>query len=75
VLHDGESLSAFVEASVRNAVRMRLEPSAFIARGLASPEAAKQSGRHCEAHEVIAELRQRLEKAKAKRKLKMSAGR
>jgi predicted transcriptional regulator len=75
VLHEGESLSAFVEASVRNAVRVRAEQSAFIARGLASLAAAKRSGRYFEADDVIAELRQRLERARAERKRRVSAGR
>jgi predicted transcriptional regulator len=75
VLHDGESLSAFVEASLRHAVRRRAAQSAFITRGLASLEAAKQSGEYVAADDVIARLRRRLETARAERKRKVSAGR
>jgi predicted transcriptional regulator len=72
VLRGGESLSAFVEAAVRRAVRLRLEQSAFIARGLASLEAAKQSGDYVELDDVIAGLRQRMESAQAERKRKIT---
>jgi predicted transcriptional regulator len=49
VLQDGETLSSFVEKSVRDTVRRRLEQAEFVARGIASLEAAKRSGRYVRA--------------------------
>jgi predicted transcriptional regulator len=66
VLHEGESLSSFVEASVRESVRRRVEQAEFIARGLASLEAAKRSGRYIPADQVVAGLQERLDKARRK---------
>lgn len=64
-LQDGESLSAFVETSVREMVRRRLDQAEFVARGLASLEAAKRSGRTVAAAAVVGKLQRRLDKARA----------
>jgi predicted transcriptional regulator len=64
VLQDGESLSAFVEASVRDAVRHRLDHAEFVARGMASINAAKHTGRHVSAAQVVSKLQARLAKAR-----------
>ncbi|MDP2806166.1 MAG: YlcI/YnfO family protein [Gallionellaceae bacterium] len=44
ILRQGESLSAFVEDSLRRNVEFRRTQQEFIARGLISREAAKKSG-------------------------------
>lgn len=64
VLQDGETLSSFVEASVRDTVRRRTEQAEFVARGITSIEAAKRSGRHVDAASVVGKLRARLDSAR-----------
>ena len=44
MLAEGESLSEFVEASVRASVERRRVQSEFIARGLRSRDQAKRTG-------------------------------
>jgi hypothetical protein len=66
VLQDGETLSSFVEACVRDTVRRRNEQAEFLARGIASLEAAKRSGRYVSATVVMAKLQARLDIAKTK---------
>lgn len=66
VLREGETLSGFVEASVRAEVELRQQRQAFLSRGIASLEAARRTGVYHEAGDVIAELRQMLDTAKAK---------
>lgn len=75
VLQDGESLSAFVEASVRETVRRRLDQAEFVARGMASIEAAKQSGLYVSATSVVNKLQARLDKAHARGRRKTAASR
>jgi predicted transcriptional regulator len=75
VLQDGETLSSFVETSVRDTVRRRVEQAEFVARGIASLEAAKRSGRYVSADEVVAKLQARLDKARGNRRRKTSARR
>lgn len=67
VLEDGETLSSFVEKSVRAQIWQRQQQEAFIARGLASRERAHASGAYVPADEVVAGLRGRLEEARRKR--------
>ncbi|RPD88417.1 YlcI/YnfO family protein [Luteimonas sp. 100069] len=66
VLLEGESLSSFVEHSVRVQVELRRQQEAFIARGLASRSDAQAHGRYVDAGEVIDGLAQRLEQARRK---------
>jgi len=61
VLHPGESLSAFAEASLRAEVHRRTAQREFIARGRASAEKARDSGRYVEADEVLGQLAARLQ--------------
>lgn len=68
VLHDGESLSAFVEASVRDAVKRRTDQAAFVARGMASLAAAQRTGQYVSAQVVVNGLKDQL--ADAERRLK-----
>jgi predicted transcriptional regulator len=64
VLEEGESLSAFVERSVRAQIALRQAQDAFIARGLASRDAARAGGRYVSAAVALGKLERRLAKAK-----------
>ena len=66
VLADNETLSSFVEESLRANIQKRLHQEAFIARGLASRDKAKQTQSYHSAEDVLAELTEMLTKAKAK---------
>jgi len=68
VLEEGETLSAFVETSVRAQIERRKAQEAFVARGLASRTNAQKSGRYVPAERVVAGLEKRLARAKARRK-------
>jgi len=68
VLEDGESLSSFVEDSVREGIERRRLRSEFIARGLASRDEAKNSGEYFSADQVQRELDGMLEEAEARAK-------
>ena len=65
VLQDGETLSGFVEASVRNAVAFRRVQIQFHARGQAAWEHCQATGLSLSADEVLARLQGKLD---AKRK-------
>jgi hypothetical protein len=75
VLQEGETLSSFVESSVRETVRRRVEQAEFVARGIASLEQAKRTGRYIDAAAVVAKLQARLDKARSKRRRKTVAER
>lgn len=64
VLQEGETLSSFVEQSVRAQVQQRQQHEAFVARGLASRESARQSGRYVSAANTLQGLRSRLDNAR-----------
>ena len=66
VLQDGETLSGFIEASVRETIERRRTRAEFIARGLASRDEARRTGVYFAADKVHAELGQMLAKARAK---------
>jgi len=66
VLQEGETLSSFVEQSIRSNIARRQAQSEFIARGLASREEARQSGVYFAAGEVLAELDGMLSDAESK---------
>jgi predicted transcriptional regulator len=68
VLEDGESLSSFVEDSVREGIERRRLRSEFIVRGLASRDEAKNSGEYFSADQVQRELDGMLEEAEARAK-------
>jgi hypothetical protein len=68
VLEDGESLSSFVEGSVREGIERRRLRSEFVARGLASRDEAKHSGEYFSADQVQRELDGMLEEAEARAK-------
>jgi hypothetical protein len=64
VLADGETLSEFVEASVRSAVERRRIQTEFIARGLRSRDEARRTGEYIDADVVIAGLQHKLDVAR-----------
>ena len=66
VLQDGESLSSFVEQSIRSNIARRQTQREFIARGLASRDEAKQSGDYFSSEQVLAELDGMLLEAESK---------
>ncbi|MGJ4802475.1 YlcI/YnfO family protein [Luteimonas sp. SDU82] len=66
VLQEGETLSSFVEQSVRAQVERRRQQEAFIARGLASRDRAAGKGQYVDAADVLDGLAQELAKARRK---------
>jgi hypothetical protein len=63
VLTEGESLSEFVEASVRAGVERRRVQADFIARGLRSRDEARAAGDYRDADAVMERLQRRLDAA------------
>lgn len=68
VLHEGESLSSFMEQSLRDGVNRRQVQAEFIARGLAAREEAKRTGVYYTVDEVMGSLRNILGEAKANKR-------
>jgi len=66
VLQKGESLSSFVEQSLRASIQRRRLQQEFIARGLASRDEARTTGEYFAADEVLRELEDMLSQAEAK---------
>ena len=64
VLRKGESLSSFMEQSLRDQVDRRRMQTEFIAKGLASRDEARRTGEYYEADAVHDELRTMLVKAR-----------
>ncbi len=56
VLSDGETLSNFVEESLRTNIERRLYQQAFITRGITSRDEAKATQEYYSADSVLAEL-------------------
>ncbi len=67
VLKDGETLSMFVEDSVRKQAQMREEDRAFYARGLASMERVLAGEKTYTVAESMARLRAAIERKKAEK--------
>ena len=65
VLQEGESLSGFVEYAIRTTIEHRQAEREFIARGLASRDNARQTGRYIDAATVVERLEVLLDKAKS----------
>lgn len=63
VLLEGETLSSFVEESLKANIERRLHQQSFIARGLISRDEAKTSQTYYTAESVIAELAEMLNAA------------
>jgi predicted transcriptional regulator len=68
VLRKGESLSSFMEQSLRDEVNRRRMNAEFIARGLAARDEAERTGVYYTVDEVMGSLRNILKDAKAKKK-------
>lgn len=66
ILRPGETLSAFVEDSLRRNVAFRRTQQEFITRGLASRDEAKKTGVYFSSDEVLAELDTIIASAKKK---------
>lgn len=66
VLRDGETLTSFVEQSLRANIEHRRVQQEFIARGLASRNEARRSGEYIPAEDVLRELDDMLAQAEAK---------
>lgn len=65
-LQEGESLSSFVEQSLKDSVERRRLKSEFIARGLQSRDEARRTGQYVDSDKVIQRLESMLSAAKAK---------
>ena len=68
LLGEGETLSEFVESSVRQTVVQRRNQAEFVARGLRSLEGAKRAGEYVDADVLVGKLELKL--ATAKRRLR-----
>ncbi|MDK9704238.1 MAG: prevent-host-death protein [Sulfuritalea sp.] len=66
LLAEGETLSGFVEDAVRRNVEYRRAQTEFVARGLASRDVARASGRYITAATVLGKLDRRLKVAHKK---------
>ncbi len=60
VLEEGESLSGFVEQSIRGEIAHRRLQAEFVDRGLASRASARLHGRYVEAPQVLEKLETRI---------------
>lgn len=65
VLQEGESLSRFVEESIRANINRRQLQGEFVSRGLASREQAREAGAYVSADAVVGRLEKMLASAKA----------
>jgi hypothetical protein len=70
LLSEGETVSEFVEASVRATVLRRRNQAEFMARGLRSLENARQTGDYVEADVVLEGLQRKLDAARARKPAK-----
>jgi predicted transcriptional regulator len=68
ILGEGETLSGFVEQSIREGIERRRHQSEFIARGIASHDAARSSSDYLSSSEVLEKLGRRLDTLRTKRK-------
>ncbi|BDI04977.1 hypothetical protein CATMQ487_19470 [Sphaerotilus microaerophilus] len=66
VLAEGESLSAFVEASVRAQVQRRQQQAEFVARGMASLDAVRQGAPTLTLDESMQALKRRIAAARVR---------
>ncbi|WP_415859405.1 YlcI/YnfO family protein [Burkholderia sp. BCC1977] len=61
VLEEGETLSSFVEQSIREGIERRRLQSEFIARGIASRDEARRTGEYVSSADVLERLGRRLD--------------
>ncbi len=64
MLGEGETLSEFVETSIREKVERRRIHEEFIARGMRSRDQARQTGDYVDADVVVAKLQRKLDPAR-----------
>jgi len=67
LLAEGETLTQFVEASVRAAVERRRNQAEFVARGQRALDNARQTGEYVDADAVLLKLQRKLEAARQQR--------
>jgi hypothetical protein len=68
VLREGESLSGFVEQSIRDSIERRQSQREFLARGLIARDDARKNGTYLTSGAVIGRLEKMLARAKASTK-------
>lgn len=68
VLQEGETLSSFVEQSVRTNIQRRQFQQEFIARGLAAREEARRTGVYYSSEEVLDGLKAKFAAKRAGKK-------
>lgn len=56
VLRNGETLSSFMEESLREGIRRRMTQRLFVERGLASRDEARRSGEYFSAEDILTDL-------------------
>ena len=66
VLAEGETLSSFMLDALQKGIVQRRDQQDFVARGLASAEKARRTGRYVSAADVLGKLSQRLARASTK---------
>jgi predicted transcriptional regulator len=66
VLTEGESLSSFVEQSIRDSIQRRQAQREFIERGMESRERARRTDTYVPAEDIVKRLQKKLTDAKAK---------
>jgi len=64
VLQKGETLSSFVEQSIREGIERRQARREFVSRGLRAREEARRSGEYVSAQTVIRRLEKTLTRAR-----------
>ena len=64
LLGEGETVSEFVEASVRASVHRRRAQAEFLARGMRSRQEAHRTGEYVEAQVVVVALQRKLDAAR-----------
>ena len=67
LLDEGETVSRFVEASVRATVLRRRNQAEFVARGLHSLDAARRTGDYVVADDVLRTLQHKLDAARTRK--------
>jgi predicted transcriptional regulator len=65
-LQEGETISSFVEQSIRDHIARRQQQCEFLERGPASSDEGDRSGAYVSSEAVLGRLEQMLAKAKAK---------
>lgn len=68
MLEPGETLSAFIEASVRRQAQVREAQRTFVARGLAAERRSERAGDWLDAADVLAELKRSTRKPAPRRR-------